>query len=336
MTKGRIQWIDDAKGFAAILVIIGHIANSHMKAGTFLDWQDVMAFVHSFIYMFHMPLFMLLSGFMLYKAYCAKRAEKRKNYILQVINIAWLYLFFAIALWAAKTLFASSVVANVSFKDLWRIPIDPIDETWYLYVLFFLYLICYALEGLKLTEEWKMGLLLLVCFTADFLPLSAATPWYRILHYAFFFYLGVYIAKKPESFVTNKYAKWLYYTGALLIMVLFCIWGDMSRVVILNVIVAFILSMAVVCIFKSLDGAGGIAHKLFNCTGRYALEVYLLHTYVITVCRVVLPILGVTQFVPNMLISLVLCVLVPIGAVVVLKKMRLHTIIFRPVTYLKK
>ncbi len=336
MTKDRIQWIDDAKGFAAILVIIGHIANSHMKAGTFANWQWLMEVVHSYIYMFHMPLFMLLSGFMLYKAYCAAREAKRKNYILQVVNIVWLYLFFALALWAAKMLFASSVVANVGFKDLWRIPIDPIDETWYLYVLFFLYLICYVLEKVDFKEEFKLGILLIICIAAEFLPLAEASPWYRILHYAFFFYCGLYIAKKPESFITKKCAQWMYYIGAILITLLFFIVGDMSRIAILNIAVAFVLSMAVVCVFATRDSSGTIVHKCLNCTGRYALEVYLLHTYVITVCRVVLPKVGITQFAPNMLISLLLCVLVPIWAVIVLKKIKLHTIIFRPVAYLKK
>ncbi len=332
----RIQWIDDAKGFAAILVIIGHVANSHMKAQTFLPYQELMGIVHSYIYMFHMPLFMLLSGFMLYKAYCADREGKKKNYVLQVINIAWLYLFFALALWVAKTLFASSVVANVGTRDLLRIPIDPIDETWYLYVLFFLYLICYAFERVNLKEELKLGILFAVCAAAEFLPLSTASPWYRILHYVFFVYLGVYIAKKPDGFLTKKPAHIAFYACATVITVLFGIFGSMTEVKIVNIIVALVLSMAVVCFFMSREGAGGIMHRCLNYTGRYALEVYLLHTYVITVCRVVLPVLGITQFVPNMVISIVLCVLVPVWATKLLKRTGLHTFIFRPVALLKK
>lgn len=336
MSKERIQWIDDAKGFAAILVIIGHIANSHIKAGSFIAWREVMLVIHRYIYMFHMPLFMLLSGFMLYKAYCVNREAKKKNYTLQVINIAWLYLFFALALWVAKMLFASSVVANVGLRDLWRIPIDPIDETWYLYVLFFLYLICYALEKIDIKEEIKLGILLAVCLAAEFVPLSEALPWYRILHYAFFFYCGVYLAKKPDGILTTKYSRWLYYIGAVVITMLYCITVNLAGIKIVNILVAFILSMAVVCFFMSREDAKGVVHKCLNCTGRYALEVYLLHTYVITVCRVLLPKAGITQFLPNMVISLVLCVLVPIWAVIVLKKLKLHSLIFRPVAYLKK
>ena len=336
MNKSRIKWIDDAKGFTALLVIIGHIANSHIKAETFLAQQGLMEIVHSFIYMFHMPLFMLLSGFMLYKAYCANREEKRKNYILQLINIVWLYFFFALALWVAKMLFSAQVVANVGFKDLIRLPVDPIDETWYLYVLFFLYLLCYAIEKLKFKEELKLGGLLIVSMIAEFLPLSLSSPWYRLLHYAFFFYCGVYLAKKPEGFLIKKYVRHAYYIGAAVITALFFITGDMAHIKIVNLAVAFILSMAVVCIFMGQENSNGIVHKCLNCVGRYALEVYLLHTYVITVCRVILPKIGIVQFVPNMLISFLLCVLVPIWAVIILKKIKLHTFIFRPVAFLKK
>ncbi len=340
MNKSRISWIDDAKGFAALLVIIGHIANSHLKANTFPAYQILMEYVHSFIYMFHMPLFMLLSGFVFYKAYCCYREQKRRNYFLQLANLAWLYIFFAVALWCAKMLFSAHVVATVSLRDLLYLAIDPIDETWYLYVLFFIYIICYMVEKIKASEEIKLGALLLICFAAEFLPLSLSSPLYRILHYAFFFYCGVYLAKKPEGFLAKKYSHLGYYIGTVIITVLFFIIGDMARIEIVNIAVAFILSMAVVCMFmrqkNDKKGIATIVQRGLNITGVYALEVYLLHTYVITVCRVILPKIGITQFVPNMLLSLLLCVVVPIWVVIILKKIKLHTFIFRPVALLKK
>lgn len=338
MNKSRIKWIDDTKGFTALLVIIGHIANSHLKAGTFLPQQGLMEGVHSFIYMFHMPLFMILSGFVFYKAYCADRERKKRNYCLQLVNIVWLYFFFGFALWVAKTLFSAHVVATVGVRDLLRLVIDPIDETWYLYVLFFLYVICYGVEKIKANEELKLGVLLLVSFAAEFLPLALSSPLYRMLHYGFFFYLGVYVAKKPDSLFTTKTARYVCYGLTASIAALFFITGSMSGMKIVNIIVSFVLSMAVILYFmgssekrESMGKVRGAVYDSLNCTGRYALEVYLLHTYVITVCRVVLPKIGVIHFAPNMVICFLLCVLVPIGAVLILKKIKLHTLIFRPV-----
>lgn len=238
----------------------------------------------------------------------------------------------------AKTLFSAHVVATVGVRDLLRLVIDPIDETWYLYVLFFLYVFCYGIEKIKANEELKLFILLLVSFAAEFLPLALSSPLYRMLHYGFFFYLGVYVAKKPDSLFTTKTARYICYGLTASITVLFFMTGSMSGIRLVNIIVSLVLSMAVILYFmgrsdnrESMGKVRGAVYDSLNCTGRYALEVYLLHTYVITVCRVALPKVGVTHFVPNMVICFLLCVLVPIGAVLILKKIKLHTLIFRPV-----
>lgn len=50
--RQRIEWIDLSKGIGIILVILGHM--------------QVPSLLHNFIYIFHMPLFILISG-MLFK-----------------------------------------------------------------------------------------------------------------------------------------------------------------------------------------------------------------------------------------------------------------------------
>ena len=45
-TKGRIRWLDAWKGFAMLLVVLGHIADGYLDAGLFatheaqLSWLD--------------------------------------------------------------------------------------------------------------------------------------------------------------------------------------------------------------------------------------------------------------------------------------------------------
>lgn len=74
--KNRILWIDELKGFAIFLVIIGHVLISR-----FLPQFQL---VHTIIYSFHMPLFMFLSGIFAYKAleavdnHCKKIFLQRK------------------------------------------------------------------------------------------------------------------------------------------------------------------------------------------------------------------------------------------------------------------
>ena len=61
--KKRITWIDMAKGYGIILVILGHL-----KFDMFRDW----------IFTFHMPLFFFLSGYVFSTKYDFVTFLKRK------------------------------------------------------------------------------------------------------------------------------------------------------------------------------------------------------------------------------------------------------------------
>ena len=60
MSKERIKSIDFCKGIAILLVVLGH-ATEHTNASLSYDW------LYEYIYSFHMPLFMFISGFVFYK-----------------------------------------------------------------------------------------------------------------------------------------------------------------------------------------------------------------------------------------------------------------------------
>lgn len=48
----RVEWIDIAKGIGILLVLIGHVCDKH-------------TFLWNFITLFHMPLFFIISGYVL-------------------------------------------------------------------------------------------------------------------------------------------------------------------------------------------------------------------------------------------------------------------------------
>lgn len=60
ITKDRIDYIDQLKGFTILLVIIGHLS--------YFCWQDVNSFIFKWLASFEMPLFIFLSGLMAYKS----------------------------------------------------------------------------------------------------------------------------------------------------------------------------------------------------------------------------------------------------------------------------
>lgn len=92
--KKRVEWIDIAKGFAMILVVIGHTAFSTSK-------QEIL---RAMIFSFHMPLFFILSGMTLsfadnWKQLMNKTVKDVKNllipYVVCYILSTIIGLFFA-------------------------------------------------------------------------------------------------------------------------------------------------------------------------------------------------------------------------------------------------
>lgn len=69
MTKERLQYIDVAKALCILLVVIGHILQFNFKG----NGSDT---AFNFIYSFHMPVFMLLSGYV--AALSKKRIDRHE------------------------------------------------------------------------------------------------------------------------------------------------------------------------------------------------------------------------------------------------------------------
>lgn len=87
MTKtNRIEWLDACKGFDIILVIIGRVLSGYIGKGLFEEHHSEVHFIFEFIYLFHMPLFFILSGYVFQIAYSANTAQRKKRFKLQIIN----------------------------------------------------------------------------------------------------------------------------------------------------------------------------------------------------------------------------------------------------------
>ena len=65
----KVLNVDIVKGFAIILVMIGH-------SGMFLSIKDK-ALLNSIIYSFHMPLFFILAGFFMKEKVSLKKSNKK-------------------------------------------------------------------------------------------------------------------------------------------------------------------------------------------------------------------------------------------------------------------
>lgn len=134
--KVRIDWIDMAKGWGIICVIIGH-----MIQGTFID---------NWIYSFHMPLFFLISGYVFSTKYNFLEFVKRK-----VKSILVPYFCLGVVIVLFRNLY--SVQGEISLKNIFTHIIRLIIQRrnyslWYLTVLFIINIALYIIVKLLKTE----------------------------------------------------------------------------------------------------------------------------------------------------------------------------------------
>lgn len=127
----RIKLIDALKGYAIILVVIGHVITYANPDDFRENW------LFSFIYAFHMPLFLFLSGYLVYQ----HPPGITKIFVYKKIR-GLLYPYFVwISIFA---IVANNLVVDGNIFNYFLLSILASDF-WYLPVLFisFLILLCY-------------------------------------------------------------------------------------------------------------------------------------------------------------------------------------------------
>ena len=133
--QGRVDWVDAAKGFGIILVVVGHATRGLLGARILTETASVQ-YVDTWIYSFHMPLFFFLTGL-----FIARSAEKNTllHFIFdKVATLAYPYFVWSIITILLKTALGPLPTTPRSLRDLSLIFYHPIEQYWFLYTLFVL------------------------------------------------------------------------------------------------------------------------------------------------------------------------------------------------------
>ena len=167
------NYIDFLKGFLIFLVVLGHEIQSSS-----VNFDSIYLF--KFIYSFHMPFFILISGYLasmsVKRSQCSfEKCIKKKFYYLIVPFLSW----FIIGIIIQEDLSFTGIVS--SFESL----INHVDNgLWYLYVLFVLYIFLYVSYKIKYKYIVLLSLFLL-------LPMTNILGMNLIKWYLIYFILGM-------------------------------------------------------------------------------------------------------------------------------------------------
>lgn len=184
--KKRIEHIDILKAFAIFCVVLGHTLQygfNYVDSGFYGNqfW--------AFIYSFHMPLFMMLSGFFAASSLHSSFLNMLKSKILRI----WLpaYLWLTIALGACLIL---SMLSNLKISEIPNFFPPLYDVFWYLNSLIFCYIIFFISK--KLIKKDILACTL-SCLLLIILPIGYIDNLNFMLPY---FWIGYFI---------HKYDHWL-------------------------------------------------------------------------------------------------------------------------------
>lgn len=174
----RIEWIDDLKGFAIFLIVLGHVLATfaNMSQGNSKQISDT---VFEFIYSFHVPLFFIIAGITFSAKDQFTLFFKKKFYRLMLPYYSWG--FFSAILYAIVGQFIVSEISSVATSDKfaqkafcssWYVPILSIVHAgtwpdgkgfcfngvlWFLPVLFCCELLYYWIARLIRYNDWDVA-----------------------------------------------------------------------------------------------------------------------------------------------------------------------------------
>ncbi len=311
----RIREIDVLRGFAILLVVLGHAFIVHP-----VDIHDVpwCVSLHNWIYSFHMELFFLLCGTVYHcKSYIPYLKKKTERILVP-------YLFFGIISLVLHVVGIDAVNKSYSLGGGINKLLFYGGSYWFLYALFILFLIYPWVEKVC-NKPWKEILFAVACaIICEFVDVTHFLNLNRFFYYVPFFVTGRYVM----LFIKSEKAK-VHWLNVVILFVSLGVYvglgsifrdGESYFLTFIRAIAMCVTMYVIAHYLLLLVDKGSILLKwterlLANCS-TYSLQLYLFNGFLLTAIRYVVctrmhitsPIIIVTSIVVgNILITLLIC-----------------------------
>lgn len=337
MIKKRLDWLDVAKGIAIILVVAGHVTSNYVT-GEPEAVSPAFHTLHWFIYSFHMPLFLVISGF-LFRSSLKKDAKKTA--VSKLIAYGVPYLVFSVLYWAVKAAAGALVHNAVGIKDLLLIPLFPLSFMWYLYALLLMTeLTLFLAKTVKSrTVIFAAALALRIVWEIMTIDGWLKGSWINdliiidLIKNYLWFALGLVYGKDLFAMLLRlpDRLKLVCSMGLFLLNALAAGFG-LASVPFFRIILALTGTTAVFLLSMVIG-----RNRLLGYLGRNTLPVYLIHGTVISVMKIAFSKLGVPLlggWLP-MILCTIAAIMIPIGIYAVCKKVVALDFLFYPNKYIR-
>lgn len=187
----RLAWLDIAKGMGIVLVVYGHAFRGLVTIGL-ERLASPLGTVDYAIYSFHMPLFFFISGLLARHSF---DKGAMRYWSAKLRYLVYPYLLWSLLQGGMQMGFAPVANHHVSFAELLRVLWSPLQQFWFLYVLFW----CLAALAVLHPLSNRLLLALAACLfvTTFFIDLGIAST----VMWAFFYVaLGAALAEPVQRF----------------------------------------------------------------------------------------------------------------------------------------
>ena len=325
----RITWIDNVKAFACLLVVTGHLLQSLLKSN--IDpIPDITTFINWFIYLFHMPLFMCISGMLYFKNSKITNIKEYKEFEMKkIINLIIPYVTFYIIYFALNILFSKSVNNAKNIEDLLNIVNNPMPPYWFLYALISIFIFIPILDKINRNKNVSITILIIMKIITLFWN-SKIYIIKSIMEYGIYFYIGRYITLDKKK-AKNNYIYVLVYI--ILSIVLYQSKDLLNEMLIELIKIAFAISgiLLSIKIFKNIKYI-----YILNTFKEYTFEIYLMHTIFAALIRIVLLKIGIDNYIIHVVMGMTFSIYMPIVVSKISKKIGYTEFFIYPLKTIKK
>ena len=309
--KKYYEEVDILKGIAIILVIIGHAIIVFPINLLEIEWCNNL---YTFIYISHMPLFFLISGF------CYSYKNNLKEYLTKKIQrILIPYLIFSFIDLLPRILLTQFVNRPMNAIDgIKRIFLEG-GEYWFLYSLFCIFLFMPLIYKyiIKSRKKYCKYILLLFIILIDLINLPEIFLIEKTIYFYKYFIIGCIIKEEFERTIKIKDIlakyKFLIIAISFAIMCFYIIFiNEIENYYIVQIMISIIGCLfwyEIGNIIKLLNGF----KKLVKTCGKYSLQLYLLNGYFLTFARmIIVNVCNINNAIIIILFNSLFCILLPI------------------------
>ena len=300
---------------AIILVVLGHVIGGYTGNYSDARYQNIVQYGLKIIYAFHMPLFFMISGYVYALREKAWDIQSYKSYVIKKAHLLLIpYFICSIGQILVKLPLQGKISSVLSWKDIFFLPIKPVDQFWYIYVLFFMFCLQPLLEMIHKDSILLTVLLFIVGKAVAFCGGGGINEWcvvpIKLLSFYFYFYIGVLYRKNKIRYSKRTTVAFLLLFGLTLYLLI----RYSNRLEIISIamqiVVAVFGSLAVISLCQSVEVVGN--SRLLSLLGQSSMMIYIIHVLLCAAIRIILLKLGIEIFYISVVIGTALSLLIPV------------------------